>query len=167
MSTSRQRFLDTLDFKAVDKPWVRWGSFLWPETTEVWRTQGYNGEVLDDYFELDRLLRVDPWYGPVPEFRYEVIEETDETVTYVNHEGIVMKEFKEHATASMPQFLKFPVETESEFEEFAAARLTLLPGVQRIADLTLGYTADNFEHVWRTLWAMVFIASQTRDPIPW
>ena len=49
----------------------------------------------------------------------------------------------------------------------AAARLTLLPGVQRTGDLTVRYTSENFENVWRILWAMVFIASKTRDPIPW
>jgi len=49
----------------------------------------------------------------------------------------------------------------------AAAKLTLLPGVQRVGDLTVRYTSENFENVWRILWAMVFIASTTRDPIPW
>ena len=125
MPTSRQRFLDTLDFKSVDKPWVRWGSFIWPETLEVWATQGYEGQDLDDYFGLDKLLRVDPWYGPVPPFEYKIIEEGQETRTYINHEGILMREFKQHQYSSMPQFIKFPVENESEFEEFAAKRLTL------------------------------------------
>ena len=82
MISSRQRFLDTLDFKPVDAPWVRWGSFLWPETVEVWRTQGYQGQDLDDYFGIDKLLRVDPWYGPVPPFEYKVIEEDEQTVNF-------------------------------------------------------------------------------------
>ena len=49
----------------------------------------------------------------------------------------------------------------------AAARLTLLPGVQRTGDLTVHYASESFENIWRTLWAMVFIASTARDPIPW
>ena len=49
METSRQRFLDTLNFKSVNKPWFRWGSFIWPETLEIWEKQGYEGQELDDY----------------------------------------------------------------------------------------------------------------------
>lgn len=124
-TTSRQRFLDTLQFKPVNRPWVRWGAFLWDETIERWKQEGWDGSPLDDYFDLDRLLRVDPWYGPVPEFSHEVIAEDDETVTYVNHEGIVMREFKRNHDMSMPQFVKFPVENEAEFEKFAAERLAL------------------------------------------
>ena len=125
MATSRQRFLDTLEFKPVAKPWVRWGAFLWDETVERWRQEGWDGTPLDDYFDLDRLVRVDPWYGPVPAFAHEVISEDADTVTYVNHEGIVMREFKQHHDMSMPQFVKFPVENEAEFEQFAAERLAL------------------------------------------
>jgi hypothetical protein len=125
MTTSRDRFVDTLEFKPVSKPWVRWGAFLWDETVERWRQEGWDGTPLDDYFELDRLVRVDPWYGPVPEFKHEVISEDANTVTYVNHEGIVMREFKTKRDMSMPQFVKFPVESEAEFEQFAAERLAL------------------------------------------
>jgi len=125
MASSRDRFVDTLDFKPVANPWARWGAFLWTETVERWRQEGWDGTPLDDYFELDRLVRVDPWYGPVPEFKHEVLSEDDETVTYVNHEGIVMREFKQHPDTSMPQFVKFPVENEEEFEQFAADRLAL------------------------------------------
>ena len=130
--TSRERFLKTLDFQSVAVPWARAFSFIWPETCAVWRTQGYkgpelgwHGEGLPERFNLDRLLRVDPWYGPVPEFEYKVIEEDDKTRLYINHEGILMREFKEHADTSMPQFVKFPVETVEEFELFAAERLAL------------------------------------------
>ncbi len=125
MATSRERFLDTLEFKSVPNPWVRWGAFLWDETIERWRQEGWNGTPLDDYFELERLVRVDPWYGPVSKFKHEVLAEDAQTVTYVNHEGIVMREFKQHHDMSMPQFVKFPVENEAEFERFAAERLAL------------------------------------------
>jgi len=132
--TSRERFLKTLQFRKVDVPWVRAFAFIWPETCAVWRTQGYDGpelgwhgEGLPERFGLDKLLRVDPWYGPVPEFEYRVLEEDGKTKLYVNHEGIVMREFKEHSDTSMPQFVRFPVEKPEEFEEFAAERLALNP----------------------------------------
>jgi len=130
--TSRERFLRTLAFAAVDVPWVRAFSFVWPETELAWRAQGYegpelgwHGEGLPARFALDQLLRVDPWYGPVPEFAYQVVEEDALTRLYINHEGILMREFKEHADTSMPQFVKFPVENLADFERLAAERLTL------------------------------------------
>ena len=132
METSRKRFLQTCDFQPADPPWVRWGAFVWLETGAVWRTQGYqgpdlgwHGEGLTERFELDELLRVDPWYGPVPDFSYEVIEEDDRTKLYINHEGILLREFKERPDTSMPQFVRFPVETPEDFEKFASERLSL------------------------------------------
>ena len=130
--TSRERFLKTLSFEPVEEPWFRAYAFVWPETEAVWRAQGYtgpelgwHGEGLPARFGLEELLRVDPWYGPVPEFQQKVIEEDEKTRLYVNHEGILMRELKEHTDTSMPQFVKFPVETREEFETFAAERLTL------------------------------------------
>lgn len=128
--TSRERFLRTLAFQPVDVPWVRAYVFIWLETCAVWRTQGYegpelgwHGEGLPARFGLDEFSRVDPWYGPLPEFEYQVIEEDERTKLYLNHEGILMRELKEHADTSMPQFVKFPVETAEEFEQFAEERL--------------------------------------------
>jgi uroporphyrinogen decarboxylase len=130
--TSRERFLSTLSFQSVDVPWTRAYAFVWPETEVVWRTQGYegpelgwHGEGLPARFGLDELLRVDPWYGPVPEFEEKVIQEDEKTRLYVNHEGILMRELKTHTDTSMPQFVKFPVENRAEFEAFAAERLAL------------------------------------------
>lgn len=127
MTTSRERFLQTCEFKILEKPWVRWGSFVWPETEKQWRKQGYDGTPLDEYFGLDRLERVDPYYGPLPEFEHEVVEEDEETVTYINEEGILMKEFKGHADTSMPQFIKFPVENRADYEKIKRERLQLAP----------------------------------------
>ena len=127
MKTSRERFLDTCEFKSLIKPWVRWGSFVWPETEKIWRTQGYDGTPLDDQFGLDRLDRVDPYYGPMPEFKHEIIEEDENTITYLNEEGILMREIKGHADTSMPQFLKFPIETPEDYKKFKKERLQLSP----------------------------------------
>ena len=126
MTTSRERFLDTLEFKNVNPRWLR-TSCAWQETLDVWRTQGYQGQPLDKYFGVDRIMRVDPYYGPVPEFEHTVVEEDDRTITYINHEGILMREFKQHRDTSMPQFIKFPVENEGDFEKLRAERLALNP----------------------------------------
>jgi len=139
--TSRERFLKTLSFEPVDVPWFRAYAFVWPETEAEWRSQGYegpelgwHGEGLPARFGLEELLRVDPWYGPVPEFEHKVIEEDEKTRLYINHEGILMRELKEHTDTSMPQFVKFPVESKEEFEAFAAERLQLCPEKRFPAD---------------------------------
>jgi D-aminopeptidase len=48
-----------------------------------------------------------------------------------------------------------------------AEKLTLLPGVERTGGLTVQYVSVDFETVWNVLWAMVFTALTTCDPIPW
>ena len=132
MATSRERFMQTCDFQAADPPLFRWGAFVWPETEAVWRTQGYAGPELGwagtgltERLGLDEILRVDPWYGPSPDFSYEVVEEDERTRLYINHEGILMRELKERADTSMPQFVRFPVGTPADFEKLAAERLGL------------------------------------------
>ncbi len=124
MATPRERFLQTLSYQCADPPFVRPGG-AWEETYTLWRQQGWDGRPLHEVVGTDTDLRVDPYYGPVPNFAYRVLEEDATTRVYVNHEGILMREFKEHRDTSMPQFIKFPVENEGEFERFAAERLSL------------------------------------------
>lgn len=74
----------------------------------------------------------------------------------------------EKADTLKPYTFVSPVELEVDFlSPPAAARMTLLPGVERVGEMTVRYKSDDFQYVWRVLWAMVFIASTTRDPIPW
>ena len=39
--TSRERFLQTLDFECPDQPWVRAYAFVCPQTRLQWRTRCY------------------------------------------------------------------------------------------------------------------------------
>lgn len=126
MPTPRERFLQALDFQPADPPFVRWGAeYAWEETLDLWRQQGWDGRLLEEVFGADRIVRVDPYYGPAPDFAYEVVAEDERTRTFINHEGILMRELKKHRDTSMPQFLKFPVANESDFERLAAERLEL------------------------------------------
>jgi uroporphyrinogen decarboxylase len=126
MTTARERYIQTLNFQPADPPFVR-PSYGWQETMALWRQEGWDGTPLDALFDLDTLLWVAPYYGPAPEFEHQVLAEDDRTVVYVNHEGIIMREFKEHRDTSMPQFVKFPVENMADFRQLVAERLQLNP----------------------------------------
>ena len=123
--TTRERFLCTMKFKQPDKPFVR-AVGGWLETGERWRKEGWDGKPLHEIFGTDLLHNTGVYYGPVPRFEYKVLEENETTRVYVNHEGIIMREFKDYSgNSSMPQFLRFPVETEEDFDHFCAERLGL------------------------------------------
>ncbi len=130
MHTPRQRFLQTLDFQPADPPFVRPGLGMWEETRTLWLQQGWDGRPLEEVFGTDRLVRVEVYYGPAPDFAYQLVAEDEATRTYINHEGILMREFKEHRDTSMPQFLRFPVENAEDFERLAAERLGLNPEIR-------------------------------------
>jgi uroporphyrinogen decarboxylase len=129
VTTARERFLKTLAYEPVDPPFLVC-SGAWEETREQWRTQGWDGRPLHEVFGTDLLLPVAVYYGPAPTFAYEVIQEDETTRVYVNHEGIVMREFVEHRDTSMPQFVRFPVENEADFERLEAERLGLNLGAR-------------------------------------
>ena len=129
MTTSRERFLQTLNFARADPPWLLLMGG-WQETMDLWRTQGWDGRPLEEVFGCDRWLRVDTYYGPVPEFSYEVVAEDERSITYINYEGILMRELKVERDTSMPQFLRFPVENEADFEQLRRERLVLNPDLR-------------------------------------
>jgi len=121
--TQRERYLATLEFRPVDKPFVR-AVGGWLETGERWRREGWDGTALHEMFDTDIVLSTAVYYGPVPRFEYQVLEEDDKTKLYVNHEGIVMREFKDYSgNSSMPQFVRFPVADDADFESLCAERL--------------------------------------------
>ena len=126
MTTQRERYLQTMRFEPADPPFIRWCG-AWPETQDVWRQQGWDGSPIEPLLSVDSFYHVAPYYGPMPMFAYEVLEEDDETKVYVNHEGIVMREFKNYNWSSMPQFVRFPVEKADDFAVLERERLGLHP----------------------------------------
>jgi hypothetical protein len=120
--TSRERFLNILNYQPVDRGfygmWVGW----WPETQQRWEQEGYDPAV-GHGFPSDPVAWQGGWFFPNPPFAYEVIEEDDATITYINHEGILMRERKDNRYSSMPQFVRFPVESREDFRSFWAARM--------------------------------------------
>jgi hypothetical protein len=117
-----ERFYACMNYQPVDRaPFWSWGP--WPETVERWRREGYDPQQFDLNLGADRRLAFGDWFFPCPPFAREVIAEDDVHILYINHEGILMRERKDNPMSSMPQFVRFPVETRAEFRRFWQERM--------------------------------------------
>jgi len=117
----RERFLGTMNYQQVDRaPFKPNGG--WPETIERWSREGMDVPGAPR-FQFDRWHWVGHWFFPNPPFERKVIEDDGRTVVYINHEGILMRELKDQPWSSMPQFVRFPVETRSDFRTFMRERM--------------------------------------------
>ena len=116
----RERLLRTLRYQSVDRVPYRWFG-AWPETIDRWQREGYDPQKPP--FELDRWDWHGGWFFPNPPFARQVVEEDEETILYVNHEGILMRERRDYQHSSMPQFVRFPVETRADFRQFWKERM--------------------------------------------
>lgn len=118
----RERFHACLNYQPVDVvPHWTWGG--WPETIQRWITEGYDPQTMDLTMGANRVFWVSTWFFPNPPFEHQVIEEDEKTNLYINHEGILMRERKDQPYSSMPQFVRFPVETREEFRAFWKKRM--------------------------------------------
>lgn len=117
-----ERFRACMRYEPVDHVPVIYGG-AWPETLERWKSEGWDPDTFDITMGADRRLWFSHWFFPHPPFEHKVIAEDDLHVTYINHEGILMRERKDQPFSSMPQFIKFPVETREEFRSFWRERM--------------------------------------------
>lgn len=124
--SSRERFLLNLSFKKVDRPF-RWETpAFWPTTIKRWKHQGLperiNEKNIGEYFEMDPIKFIPTkcgWSGTpfYPYFEEKVIDEDKSSITVLEMDGIVKKQKKIDPDTSMPQFIKFPVESLKDFDE--------------------------------------------------
>lgn len=120
--THRERFLNVMNYRPVDRNVYGVWTGAWPETYARWQHEGYDA-AREPYFEVDKWGWIGHWFFPNPPFEHTVIEEDEHTIVYINHEGILLRERKDNPYSSMPQFLRFPVETREDFRAFARQRL--------------------------------------------
>jgi uroporphyrinogen decarboxylase len=120
---SRERLLATMDYQPRDRaplkefPWP-----TWPETAQRWsREGGYDPATTD--FGCDAWVIEYSWFMPHPPFERRVLEEDGQHVTYVDPQGIVLREMKTNPLSSMPQFLRYPVETVEGFRKYWRERM--------------------------------------------
>jgi len=120
--TDRERFLNVMEYKPVDRGIYGAGMGAWPETIERWKKEGYEPNK-EPIFEKDHWEWIGDWFFPNPPFERKVISEDERTILYINHEGILMRERKDNPMSSMPQFIRFPVETREDFHKFMKERM--------------------------------------------
>ena len=119
--TQRERFLACMSFRPVDRvPLMEMG--VWDETLERWHHEGLPKWVttirhLEDRLGLDRSFNLD-WLpidcGIFPGFEPQVLEDNAEDQVVRDEHGVTYRERKRHRT--IPQYLRFPVETEADYE---------------------------------------------------
>jgi uroporphyrinogen decarboxylase len=119
----RERFHSTMNYGARDRaPFHEFPWPTWPETEEIWaKENGYNPAKTG--FGCDRWVVEFSWFFPTPPFEGTIVEEDETTVTFVDPQGIIMREFKKNPQSSMPQFVRFPVETREDFRKFWSERM--------------------------------------------
>jgi len=119
--TERERFLRTMRFQPVDRiPLMEMG--VWDETLERWHHEGLPKWVmhlrhLEDYLGLDRSFNVNwlPIHDRIyPYFERQVVEETETDQIIRDEVGVLYRQRKHHKT--IPQYLRFPVEDEADYE---------------------------------------------------
>jgi len=121
--TDRERFLSLMNYKPVDRCVYGAGVGAWPETYQRWEAEGFDPANPPVFPGIDRWERLSKWFFPNPPFERKVIEEDERTVLYINHEGILMRERKDNPLSSMPQFVKFPIETREDYRKFMKERM--------------------------------------------
>lgn len=118
---ARERMLNILEYKSVDRT-MYLGDGGWPETVQRWLKEGYDPSK-EPLFPCDRVEWQGGWFFPNPPFIKTIIEEDDRNVLYINHEGILMRERKDNPFSSMPQFVRFPVDSRESFRKFMKEKM--------------------------------------------
>jgi hypothetical protein len=115
----RERFLATVLGQPTDRPpyWLFWSP--WGVTWERWEREGKPPEIKDhrSIFDPDQPpLSVPINTGPCPRIEYTVLWEDENFRVFYDSWGIQRRDYKGHE--SMSEFLKFPVKTRRDWEEF-------------------------------------------------
>jgi len=125
--THKERFLAVMKFQNPDRlPHYELG--VWGQAIKRWNDEGMPQDMLYmNWFEGEPYFRLDPRrFSPIcmammPQFEYEVIEETERCVTARLWNGIVTKALKEGTVLGtrmcMDQYISFPVTDRKSFAE--------------------------------------------------
>lgn len=105
-------------FQNVDRiPLLHMG--VWRETAERWQKEGMLSEV-QEFAGFDGPMQSCWLYGcfqgPLPAFEEKIVAESEHCIDRQNYFGQIERVFKDHT--SMPAFLKYPIASREDWEEY-------------------------------------------------
>jgi len=135
--TSRERIVNTLLFRSVDRvPFgVGIGFFPWGTTLTRWQEEsGISDLNVATYFGYDPGFDIVPIeYGPYPHFPSAMLEEGEEYIVYTDWRGLTVRNRRDGNT--MPEFLDAPVKSSEDWEQYKRERLSADHDNDRLAGL--------------------------------
>ncbi|MCL5408770.1 MAG: hypothetical protein M1135_01930 [Candidatus Omnitrophica bacterium] len=120
--TDKERFCNIMNYKSVDRS-VYLSPGGWNETIERWKKEGFDPNNPPKFPKTDKWDWYGRWFYPNPPFEKKIISEDENTIVYINEEGITMREKKDNPDSSMPQFIRFPIETRQEYRKFMKEKM--------------------------------------------
>ena len=138
MTTDRQRFHDCMDYRPSDRrPNHELG--VWAQTKLRWRREnpeaaqnlGWRWFYEEPALKLDRRDYIDVYYGFVPPYERQVLEETGTYEVVRSEKGILTKALIEGTVDGqrmcMDQYLAFPLERPEDWPDIARRLRPALP----------------------------------------
>jgi len=129
--THRERFVRAMHFQPVDHlPDEEFG--YWDDTLREWHKQGLPEWVTDNGI-ADRFFGFAPRTGApihmglIPGFEWQVLEEDERHRIVQDGDGVVHMVNKD-GSSSIPKYLKFPMETRGDWDEFKQRLDPTTPG---------------------------------------
>jgi uroporphyrinogen decarboxylase len=127
----RERWVAAMRFQPVDHvPDQEFG--YWDEVFPLWHEQGLarcitNDERADAFFGFETKVWAPGRADLIPQFERKVIEEDDRCITIADSGGTTRVVYKD-GSSTIPRYLKFPVETRRDWEEFRKRLDPATPG---------------------------------------
>ena len=162
--TPRERFNRVMHYQQVD--YVSHLEFgYWEELKEEWMKQGHlpqafrqaDGSIPDrpveEYFGCEQFEGFGPRIGALPPRDTEIVERTEETITYRDGLGVLKQEVIS-GVRTIPHFLEFPIRDRATWEAFRAEFLDvdhpcrLIPEAELRAAEGMSRTTTNPVGLW-------------------
>ena len=121
--TNRDRFINTVLCKKVDRLPFFFCFGPWDETIRRWNTEGLSkGKTWDEEFGFDPgLIVVDVNLGYYPKFEEKIVEDKGNTIIKCDFRGILLEDRKDGG--SIPRFIEYPVKNTEDWEKLKNERL--------------------------------------------
>jgi uroporphyrinogen decarboxylase len=129
--THRERFLACCRGEPVDRiPDFEFGA--WEQTIARWHAEGLPETYQGVWAAIDRYIHSDSLGGPetpwvtvslCPQFEARVLEVRGDHEVFQDNEGVLFERMRPELGASIPKYLRFPIESRADWERLRDERL--------------------------------------------